>query len=153
MLKTLLCPPCQLKLSRTCQQTSSMHTRFMRPSEQGTCRQEIGPVNHSRWLTTATRFLRIWCSKHGLKGKNLENLKQIVYQIMKVYIPNWFNTKIKHNWIQGPHHVLFQLQTFRNIKLETQNTLKEHVQRSTVTLKTFFSTSCAPTRRRRGGEG
>ena len=32
---------------------------------------EIGPVNHSRWLTTATRFLRIWCSKHGLKGKNL----------------------------------------------------------------------------------
>ena len=91
---------------------------------------EIGPVNHSRWLTTATRFLRIWCSKHGLRGKNLENLKDIVDYIMKVYIPNWFNTKIKHNWIQGPYHVLFQLQTFREIKLENQTTLKEHIQRS-----------------------
>ena len=91
---------------------------------------EIGPVNHSRWLTTATRFLRIWCSKHGLRGKNLENLKDIVDYIMKVYIPNWFNMKIKHNWIQGPYHVLFQLQTFREIKLENQTTLKEHIQRS-----------------------
>ena len=29
---------------------------------------EIGPVNHSR-------FLRIWCSKHGLRGQNYQNLK------------------------------------------------------------------------------
>ena len=33
---------------------------------------EIGPVCHSRLLTTALRFLRIRISKHGLKGKKLQ---------------------------------------------------------------------------------
>ena len=91
---------------------------------------EIGPVNHSRWLTTANRFLRIWCSKHRLKGKNLANLQQIIEYIMRVYLPNWFNTKIKHHWIQGPNHVLFQLQTTRSLSLETQEMLRDHIQRS-----------------------
>ena len=30
---------------------------------------EIGSVNHSRWLTTANRLLRLWVSKHGLKER------------------------------------------------------------------------------------
>ena len=38
----------------------------------------IGPVCHSRWLTTDNRFLRMYVSKHGFKGKNLANLKLIV---------------------------------------------------------------------------
>ena len=29
---------------------------------------EIGPVNHSRGLTTANRLSRIWISKHELEG-------------------------------------------------------------------------------------
>ena len=29
---------------------------------------KIGPVNHSRWLTTANRLCRIWVSKHELEG-------------------------------------------------------------------------------------
>lgn len=35
---------------------------------------EIGPVSHSRWLTTANRLCRIWVSKHRLEGKNLRTL-------------------------------------------------------------------------------
>ena len=34
---------------------------------------EIGPVNHSRWITIANRFLRIWCSKQGLRGQSCQN--------------------------------------------------------------------------------
>lgn len=71
---------------------------------------EIGPVSHSRWLTTALRFMRIWISKHGLKGKNLENLKMIVEFCVGVYMPNWFNIKIHSNWVEGPKHLIFQLQ-------------------------------------------
>lgn len=70
---------------------------------------EIGPVNHSRWLTTANRLLRLWVSKHGLKGKNLRNLQLIVEFIIGVYYPCWFNAKVKHCWIEGPRHILFQL--------------------------------------------
>ena len=45
---------------------------------------EIGPVNHSCWLTTANRLLRLWVSKHGLKGKILKNLQLIVKFIIGV---------------------------------------------------------------------
>ena len=48
----------------------------------------IGPVNHSRWLTTANRFLRLWVSQHGFKGKELTNLKLICEFIVGVYYPH-----------------------------------------------------------------
>ena len=53
-----------------------------------------GPVNHSRWLITANRILRIWCSKHGFRGQNYQNLKEFVEYIMKVYLPCSFNNKM-----------------------------------------------------------
>lgn len=75
---------------------------------------EIGPVNHSRWLTTANRLLRLWVAKHGLKGKHLKNLKSIVEFIIGVYYPCWFNVKVKHSWIEGPRHILFQLDCLKS---------------------------------------
>jgi len=74
---------------------------------------EIGPVSHSRWLTTANRICRIWVSKHGLKGKTLQNLRLIVEYIVGVYFPCWFQIKVKHLWVEGPRHVLFQLHLLR----------------------------------------
>ncbi|KAG0715635.1 hypothetical protein GWK47_011485 [Chionoecetes opilio] len=63
---------------------------------------EIGPVNHSSWLTTANRLLRLWVKQqHGLKGKNLKNLHFILEFIIGVYYPCWFNVKVKHSWIEG----------------------------------------------------
>ena len=70
----------------------------------------IGPVNHSRWLTTANRFLRMYCSEHGFTGKNMRNLKMIVEFIVGVYYPMWFHIKVKNSWIEGPRHVLYQIQ-------------------------------------------
>jgi hypothetical protein len=70
---------------------------------------EIGPVSHSKWLTTANRLCRIWVSKHGLKGKTLNNLRLIVEFIVGVYYPCWFNIKVKHSWVEGPCHILFHL--------------------------------------------
>ena len=49
---------------------------------------QIGPVNHSRWLTSAYRMCRIWISKHGLSKKDVRKLKPIVGFIVGVYIPN-----------------------------------------------------------------
>ena len=55
---------------------------------------DIGPVNHSRWLTTANRFMRLYVSKHGFKGKNLTNLKLIVEFIVGVYYTLWFKDQL-----------------------------------------------------------
>ena len=38
---------------------------------------KIGPVYHSRWLATVNRLLRLWVSKHGLKGEILKSLQLI----------------------------------------------------------------------------
>lgn len=47
---------------------------------------ESEPVSHSRWLTTALCFCRIWISKYELKGQVLKNLKLIVNYIIGVYL-------------------------------------------------------------------
>ena len=71
---------------------------------------EIGPVNHSRWNTTASRFCRLYVSKHGLKGNVAKNLKLIVEYIVGVYYPIWFDYKVKNHWINGAQICLRQLQ-------------------------------------------
>ena len=71
---------------------------------------EIGPVNHSRWNTTASRFCRLYVSKHGFKGNVAKNLKLIVEYIVGVYYPIWFSYKVKNHWINGAHICLKQLQ-------------------------------------------
>ena len=47
----------------------------------------VGKVSHSRWLTTANRFMKIWVSHHGFKEGNMKNLEQIVRFIVCVYYP------------------------------------------------------------------
>ena len=92
---------------------------------------EIGPMNHSRWLTTACRFLRLWVSKHGLKaGKTLTNLQLIVEFIVGVYIPNWFNIKVNHGWEKGPNHLLYQLQLLRSQNKKVINIVMPYVERN-----------------------
>ena len=75
---------------------------------------EIDPVCHSRWLTTALRFCRIWVSKYGITGENLNKLRLIVEYIVGVYVPNWFNIKVKSSWVEGPINLLNQMQLLKN---------------------------------------
>ena len=91
---------------------------------------EIGPVSHSRWLTTANRLCRIWVSKHGLKGKILQNLRLIVEYIVGVYFPCWFNIKVKHSWVEGPRHILFQLRQLRLQKKPVVDAVLPTIKRS-----------------------
>ena len=70
---------------------------------------EVGPVNHSRWLTTANMLLRLYISEHQLDENDEEKLSKICAFVIGVYYPCWFNTKVKHSWIEGPRRVFFQL--------------------------------------------
>ena len=75
---------------------------------------EIGPVCHSRSLTTALRICRIWVSKHGLTGDLLNRLKMIVEHIVGVYIPNWFCIKVNSCWVEGAINLLKHMQILKN---------------------------------------
>ena len=66
------------------------------PMEMGNC--AIGLIDHSRWLTTANQFLRLWVSKHGVTGENLYRLREIIKFIVGVYYPMWFMIKTRHSW-------------------------------------------------------
>ena len=49
---------------------------------------------------------------------------------MGVYIPTWFNIKIKHHWTEGPKNLLFQLKLLRMQRKEIVNITWKYVQRS-----------------------
>jgi hypothetical protein len=71
---------------------------------------DIGPINHSRWLTFANRMCRLYVSDHGLKGKAAKNLRLIVEYIVGVYYPTWFMYKVRNNWVEGALICFEQLQ-------------------------------------------
>lgn len=69
---------------------------------QGSCpvdlaNNKLGPIAHSRWLTKANRFLRLYMSTN----KPSNNLKIIVVYIMKVYVPMYFNVKYYNSVVYG----------------------------------------------------
>ena len=91
---------------------------------------EIGPVSHSRWLTTANRFWSFWFYFYFLTEKNFKNLSLIIEFIVGVYYPCWFQVKVKHFWLDEPRHVLFPLKQLKYQKEEVIAFVKKTVKRS-----------------------
>ena len=60
-----------------------------------------GCLNHSRWLTTANRILRLYVSDK----KPSENLKTLVTYIIRVYDPMWFAIKTHSSCKDGARHL------------------------------------------------
>lgn len=88
----------------------------------------IGPIVHSRWLTTANRFLRLYVSECTLTAKEESSLKHIVTFIVQVYYPCWFLAKVKHSWLEGPRHLLTQLRLIRQQPEVVQDAVMQTVR-------------------------
>ncbi|XP_073811852.1 uncharacterized protein [Musca autumnalis] len=56
-----------------------------------------GPVGHSRWITKASRLLRLYIATKDPS----ENLKILARYIMKVYVPMYLNVKYYHSAVYG----------------------------------------------------
>lgn len=56
-----------------------------------------GPVGHSRWITRASRLLRVYIATKDPS----ENLKVLARYIMKVYVPMYFNVKYYSSAVYG----------------------------------------------------
>ena len=74
---------------------------------------KIGPMDHSRWLTLASRMCRLYISDHKLEGDAKNNLKSIVTFVVKHYSPMWFDVKCEPLYTDGPRHVLSSIQRFK----------------------------------------
>lgn len=70
---------------------------------------EPGNLNHSRWLTTANRVLRLYIST----SKPENGLKTLTTFIVKVYAPSWFRIKIHESVKNGAKHLLDFIQSSR----------------------------------------
>ena len=65
-----------------------------------------GPIVYSRGLTTGEALLFMWTRKHGLTGKNLENLETLVRFFLNSYFKLFLDIKVKYDINHGPSHVL-----------------------------------------------
>ena len=91
----------------------------------------VGPISHSRWLTTANRILRLYVSKHGLRGKNRKHLRQLAQFIVVVYYPMWFSIKCSPLLIDGPRHVVKQVQLIQQFcDKEVKDIVSRYVESS-----------------------
>lgn len=99
--------------------------------QQDLAAMKTGTLSHSHCLTTANAFMRLYVSSHGLTDPTVLNtLKIITTFIVGVYYPCWFEIKVKHNWLDGPRHVLHQLQLLQLQDSATQELLRPYVESS-----------------------
>lgn len=85
-----------------------------------------GPVVHSRWLTTASRILRLYVGTDDPS----ENLKILVTFIMKVYAPVWFLVKMQSSCAQGSKHLWRMIKFSRYLPADLRNIVDKVIQRN-----------------------
>lgn len=102
---------------------------MVRAVDSGVCSEHLasmkpGPLNLSRWLTTAARILRLYVTKPVAS----ENLKKLAFFVMKVYAPFWFLVKSQPQAIHGSRHLFKYIQWTRNLPADMQETVNRSVQ-------------------------
>lgn len=76
--------------------------RMAQAVSQGNCSIDLanlkaGPIVHSRWITKASRILRLYVTK----TEPSKNLKTLSIYVMRVYIPMYFNVKYYNSVVYG----------------------------------------------------
>lgn len=93
----------------------------------------IGKINHSRWVTTASRICRLYAATKFPS----DTLKTIVSYVVNVYAPTWFRIKKYELAINGPENLLFLI---KKCKLITNEKAKSIVHKC-ISRNAFFAHS------------
>ena len=88
--------------------------------------QKPEPINHSRWLTTASRTLRLYVAT----SQPSSVLTDLVQYIMNVYIPVWFSVKKHSNFTEGARHFFKLLNFSRNLTKRVRDVVNKVLQRN-----------------------
>lgn len=98
---------------------------------KGECSQALskrnpGALNHSRWITTANRVLRLYVAC----GEPSINLKHLVTYIVKVYAPLWFSIKMHPSCKDGARHLFRSIQLSRYLSQDLLDIIDPVLQRN-----------------------
>ena len=85
-----------------------------------------GPLNHSRWLTTANRILRLYIASDTPS----EQLITVTTFIMRVYAPTWFQIKRNSSYSQGPGNLWFMISNSRYLTDNLKSVIYPVIQRN-----------------------
>lgn len=85
-----------------------------------------GLMNHSRWLTTGNRILRLYVST----ANPSDQLKELVVFIVRVYAAMWFEIKMKPSCKDGGRHVFETIKKSRYLKKDLHRVVDPVVQRN-----------------------
>ena len=91
--------------------------------------KKCGPINHSRWLTTAQAILMLWVRDHKLQGETLRKFELIVKFVIQSYFKLYFDIKVRNSMVEGPNHILTALRIFKKQPNEVQNVIKDTISR------------------------
>lgn len=91
------------------------------------CQLKIGPLNHSRWITTASRCCKLYASTK----KPSKTLYTITSYIVNVYAPTWFRIKRNERAIHGPKNLFFLIQKSNLIAdIEARSIVQKCIERN-----------------------
>ena len=94
--------------------------------ELSLARKHIGPHNHPRWLTLATRLMCLYTRT----VKPSKELQLLINYILKVYVPSWFHIKITNSLSDLPQIIFKAAQHVKTMESKYQNKIKAAFQRS-----------------------
>lgn len=83
-----------------------------------------GPMNLKRWLTFASRILRVYVTKSNPS----EDMKTLTMFIMKVYVPFHFIVKNEPQAIHGSRHLFKYIQMTRLLPKTIQEIIQPRIQ-------------------------
>ncbi len=88
---------------------------------------KIGPLNHSRWLTAASRICKLYASTKSPS----QNLQTITSYIVGIYAPMWFQIKTHDLATDGPKNLYSLMKKSNSIQDEnTKNIVQRSIQRN-----------------------
>lgn len=105
--------------------------QMVKAIHSGVCSERLanmnpGPIQHARWLTTASRVLRGYVTKTNPSN----DLMTITRFIMQVYAPFWFLVKSQPLAIHGSRHMFKYIQWIRGMPQNLQRVIQDSIRRN-----------------------
>ena len=89
---------------------------------------KCGPLSHSRWLTCGMRCLLLYMSKHDLGPEDMEVLKLLATWVTQVYLPMFYEIKVKHDIKYGPWHLIKLFRLWQKQDARVKNASKPYLK-------------------------
>src|SRR6218665_3759486 len=88
--------------------------------------KDPGALNHSRWLTTANRLLRLCIGS----CKPSVELQTLAMYVVKIYAPMWFSIKMQSSCKDGARHMWRTIKLSRYLSDELKAVIGPVIQRN-----------------------